>query len=72
MNVELVYRLVVGSQAYRRDRSVGRSQAYQRDQYRDSRHSGAISLSMVCGSTVLAQGRSGGSILPATGSCSRE
>ena len=32
------------------------SQAYQRDQYRDSRHSGAISLSMVYGSTVLAQG----------------
>ena len=36
---------------------VGRSQAYWRDQYRNSRHSGAISLSMICGSTVLAQGR---------------
>ena len=45
MNVELVYR------------SVGRSQAYRRDQYRNSRHSGTISLSMVCGSMVLAQGR---------------
>ena len=36
---------------------VGRSYAYQHDRYRNSRHSGAISLSMVCGSTVLAQGR---------------
>ena len=36
---------------------VGRSQAYRRDQYRNSRHSGAISLSMVCGSAVPAQGR---------------
>ena len=36
---------------------VGRSQAYRCDQYRNSRHSGAISLSIVCGSTVLAQGR---------------
>ena len=36
---------------------VGRLQAYWCDQYRNSRHSGAISLSMVCGSTVLAQGR---------------
>ena len=45
------------SQAYRHDHSVGRSQVYQRDQYRNSRHSGAIGLSMVCGSTVLAQGQ---------------
>jgi hypothetical protein len=30
---------------------------YQRDQYRNSRHSGAIGLSMVCSSTVLAQGQ---------------
>ena len=52
-----IYQLVVGSRAYRRDRSVGRSQAYQRDQYRNSRHSGAISLSMVCGSAVPVQGR---------------
>ena len=36
---------------------VGRSQAYRRDQYRNSRHSGAIGLSMVCGSTVPVQGR---------------
>ena len=35
---------------------VGRLQAYRCDQYRNSRHSGAIGLSMVCGSTVLAQG----------------
>ena len=40
------------SQAYRHDYSVGRSQAYRRDQYHNSRHSGAISLSIVCGSTV--------------------
>ena len=56
----LAYRhnhLVGRSLAYRHDHLVGRSQAYQRDQYRNSRHSGAISLSMVCGSTVLAQGR---------------
>ena len=45
------------SQAYRHDHSVSRSQAYQRNQYRNSRHSGAISLSMVCGRAVLAQGR---------------
>ena len=32
-------------------------QAYRRDQYHNSRHSGAISLSMVCGSTVLVQGQ---------------
>ena len=31
---------------------VGRSQAYQRNQYHNSRHSGAISLSMVCGRAV--------------------
>ena len=36
---------------------VGRLQAYQYNQYRNSRHSGAISLSMVYGSTVLAQSR---------------
>ena len=36
---------------------VGRSQVYRRDQYRNSRHSGAIGLSMVCGRAVLAQGR---------------
>ena len=36
---------------------VGRLQAYLRDQYRNSRHSGAISLSMVYGSIVLAQGQ---------------
>ena len=36
---------------------VGRSQAYRRDQYHNSRHSGAIGLSMVYGSTVLAQGQ---------------
>ena len=36
---------------------VGRLQAYRCNQYRNRRHSGAISLSMVCGSTVLAQGR---------------
>ena len=36
---------------------VGRLQAYRCYQYRNSRHSGAISLSMVCGSIVLAQGR---------------
>ena len=36
---------------------VGRLQAYRCDQYHNSRHSGAISLSMVCGSTVLAQGQ---------------
>ena len=30
---------------------------YQRDQYRNSRYSGAIGLSMVCGSTVLVQGQ---------------
>jgi hypothetical protein len=29
---------------------------YRRDQYRNSRHSGAISLLMVCGSTVLVLG----------------
>ena len=34
---------------------VSRSQAYQRDQYCNSRHSGAISLLMVCSSIVLAQ-----------------
>ena len=45
MSVELAYRSVVGSQAY------------QRDQYRNSRHSGAISLSLLCGSMVLAQGQ---------------
>ena len=45
------------SQAYRHDHSVGKSQVYQRDQYRNSRHSGAIGLSMVYGSTVLAQGQ---------------
>ena len=32
---------------------LGRSQAYRRDPYRNSRHSGAISLSIICGSTVL-------------------
>ena len=59
---------VSGSQAYRHDHLVGRSQAYRhdhlvgglqvywRDQYRNSRHNGAISLSMVCGSTVPAIG----------------
>ena len=36
---------------------VGRSHAYRHDRYRNSRHSGAISLSMVCGSIVPAQGR---------------
>ena len=36
---------------------VGRLQAYRYNQYRNSRHSGAISLSIVYGSTVLAQGR---------------
>jgi hypothetical protein len=36
---------------------VGRSHAYWRDPYRNSRHSGAISLLMVYSSTVLAQGR---------------
>ena len=36
---------------------VGRSHAYRHDRYRNSRHSGAISLSMVYGSIVLAQGR---------------
>ena len=35
---------------------VGKLQAYWRDQYRNSRHSGAISLLMVYSSTVLAQG----------------
>ena len=50
-------RSVGRSLAYRHDHSVGRSQVYQRDQYRNSRHSGAIGLSMVCGSAVLAQGR---------------
>ena len=30
---------------------------YRYDQYHNSRHSGAISLSIVCGSMVLAQGR---------------
>ena len=53
----LIYQLVVKSQAYRHDYSVGKSQVYQRNQYRNSRHSGAIGLSMVCGSTVLAQGQ---------------
>ena len=36
---------------------VGRLLVYWCDQYRNSRHSGAIGLSMVCGSTVLAHGR---------------
>jgi hypothetical protein len=36
---------------------VGRSHVYRYDWYRNSRHSGAISLSMVCGSIVPAQGR---------------
>ena len=36
---------------------VGRSQAYRRDQYCNSRHSGAISLSMVYSSMVLVQGQ---------------
>ena len=36
---------------------VGRLQAYRCDQYRNSRHSGAISLLMVYSSIVLAQGR---------------
>ena len=36
---------------------VGRSLAYPRDQYHNSRNSGAISLLMVCGSMVLVQGR---------------
>ena len=53
-------RSVGRSQAYRHDRLVGRSQAYWRDQYRNSRHSGAISLSMVCGSTVPASGGDSG------------
>ena len=30
---------------------------YQRDYYRNSRHSGAIGLLMVCGSIVLVQGQ---------------
>ena len=30
---------------------------YQCDQYHNSRHSGAIGLSIVCGSMVLAHGR---------------
>ena len=33
---------------------VGRSHAYRRDPYRNSRHSGAISLLIVYGSTVPA------------------
>ena len=41
----------------RHDYLVGRSQAYRRDPYRNSRHSGAISLSIVCGSMVLALGQ---------------
>ena len=36
---------------------VGRSQVYRRDQYCNSRHSGAIGLLMVCGSAVPVQGR---------------
>jgi hypothetical protein len=36
---------------------ISRSHAYRRDPYRNSRYSGAISLSMVYGSMVLAQGR---------------
>ena len=53
-------RSVGRSQAYRHDRLVGRSQAYWRDQYRNSRRSGTISLSMVCGSTVPASGSNSG------------
>ena len=48
-----VDRLIVGIQARL---FVCGSQAYWRDQYCNSRHSGAISLSMVCGSTVPASG----------------
>ena len=36
---------------------VGRLHAYRHDWYRNNRHSGAISLSMVCSNIVLAQGR---------------
>ena len=36
---------------------VSKSHAYQHNRYRNSRHSGAISLLIVCGSTVPAQGR---------------
>ena len=98
----LIYQLVIGSQAYRHNHSVGwtigvaqslsswvvvqyqqqgrsggsimpatglysigkstqnlvgRSQAYQHNQYHNSRHSGAIGLLMVCGSTVPVQGQ---------------
>ena len=36
---------------------IGRLQAYQYNQYHNSKHSSTIGLSMVCGNTVLVQGQ---------------